>query len=132
MELAVTTPAKLESAFFDTGATGDTVRKSIAFMLAFAKDAGVELSPHLLKRGAMPRRTPHRAPRQKGGRSADDASGKPEELWSGLRDSGHGPPSRDWAEQLLDKFPSFDPAWNDDLKEKWFAGFERLMSARKD
>ena len=64
MELAVTTPAKLESAFVDTGATGDTVRKSIAFMLAFAKDAGVELSPH--------------------------------------------------------------------LKEKWFAGFERLMSARKD
>ncbi len=132
VDLAVTTPAKLESAFFDTGASGDTVRKSIAFMLAFAKDAGVELSPHLLKRGAMSRRTPRRAPAKEGLRSADDAAGKAEEQRSGVVDSVHGPPSRDWAEQLLDKFPTFDPAWNDDLKEKWFAGFERLMSARKD
>ncbi len=131
VQLAVTTPAKLESAFIETGTTGDTVRKSIAFMLSMAKDAGVELSPHLLKRGAMSRRTALRVSRPKSGRAAD-AAGKALEARSGPRNDGRRPPSKDWLDQLLDKFPSFDPAWNDDLKAKWFAGFERLISARKE
>jgi hypothetical protein len=29
--------------------------------------------------------------------------------------------------QLLGKFPSFDPGWPDDIKKKWFEGFDRLM-----
>lgn len=32
-----------------------------------------------------------------------------------------------WAEQLLAKFPQFDPAWPDDVKGKWFDAFDRLM-----
>lgn len=28
---------------------------------------------------------------------------------------------------LLEKFPSFDPAWNDDLKLKWFEAFDELL-----
>lgn len=32
------------------------------------------------------------------------------------------PPS-DFRAALLDKFPPFDPSWNDDLKAKWFDGF---------
>ena len=28
---------------------------------------------------------------------------------------------------LLAKFPSFDPAWNDDLKSKWFAAFDEML-----
>lgn len=32
-----------------------------------------------------------------------------------------------WAEQLLAKFPQFDPAWPDDVKSKWFDAFDRLM-----
>ncbi|HYC98768.1 DUF5343 domain-containing protein [Brevundimonas sp.] len=28
---------------------------------------------------------------------------------------------------LLDKFPAFDPAWPDDIKAKWFEGFDIFM-----
>ena len=31
-------------------------------------------------------------------------------------------------DQLLDKFPAFDPAWTDDLKAKWFDGYQRLLT----
>jgi hypothetical protein len=31
-------------------------------------------------------------------------------------------------DQLLDKFPAFDPAWTDDLKAKWFDGYQRLLA----
>jgi hypothetical protein len=31
-------------------------------------------------------------------------------------------------DQLLDKFPTFDPAWTDDLKAKWFDGYQRLLA----
>jgi Family of unknown function (DUF5343) len=30
--------------------------------------------------------------------------------------------------QLLDKFPAFDPSWTDDLKAKWFDGYQRLLA----
>jgi hypothetical protein len=32
-----------------------------------------------------------------------------------------------WQQLLLSKFPSFDPAWPDDVKTKWFEGFNQLM-----
>jgi hypothetical protein len=32
-----------------------------------------------------------------------------------------------WNELLLAKFPSFDPAWPDEVKTKWFASFNELM-----
>jgi hypothetical protein len=35
-----------------------------------------------------------------------------------------------WVEQLLSKFPQFDPAWPDDVKLKWFDAFDRLMKGR--
>jgi hypothetical protein len=46
--------------------------------------------------------------------------------------SHHQNGDRSWEEKLLDKFPSFDPAWPEDLKAKWFAGFERLMGAKPE
>jgi hypothetical protein len=32
---------------------------------------------------------------------------------------------------LLSKFPSFDPAWPDEVKTKWFEGFNKLMEQFK-
>jgi hypothetical protein len=34
-------------------------------------------------------------------------------------------------EKLLDKFPPFDPGWDDTIKAKWFASFEQFMKAAK-
>jgi hypothetical protein len=128
VELEVTTPAQLESAFVATGASGDTVRKAIGFMLAFARDAEVEVSPHLLKRGAIPRRTSAKHPRAK-------PEPKPPQPDNPAANTKQAPPPRprenDWIDQLLAKFPNFDASWPDDLKTKWFEGFERLMQARK-
>jgi len=31
------------------------------------------------------------------------------------------------ASQLLEKFPTFDPTWPDEIKAKWFEGYERLL-----
>jgi len=32
-----------------------------------------------------------------------------------------------WQQMLLAKFPNFDPAWPDEVKEKWFTAFNELM-----
>jgi hypothetical protein len=59
IDLQRATPKQLEAAFSETGAQGDTVRKSMAFFLAMAKDAGLPLSPLLArsKRRSAPPRT---------------------------------------------------------------------------
>ena len=36
-----------------------------------------------------------------------------------------------WEDRLLEKFPTFDPSWPDEIKTKWFAGFDRLMAAKR-
>jgi len=129
VELETTTPAKLESALNQLGASGETVKKCVSFLTAMAKDAGVDLSPHLLKytRATAPRRPnrQNRTARPRNGGGADDVAGPLPRKDDGLVDQ----PRPDWTEQLLAKFPSFDPAWPDDLKTKWFEGFERLMSS---
>jgi hypothetical protein len=37
------------------------------------------------------------------------------------------PDNNSWHGKLLDKFPSFDPSWSDDIKVKWFAAFDELL-----
>ena len=32
-----------------------------------------------------------------------------------------------WYEMVLAKFPTFDPAWSDDVKLKWFEAFDTLL-----
>jgi hypothetical protein len=46
--------------------------------------------------------------------------------------SGGGRGSRaEFMSQLLAKFPPFDPAWPDDIKTKWFEGFQQFMAHAK-
>lgn len=56
VDLEKTTPTQLRSAIVEFGATGDTVEKIVAFMVAMAKDAGVPMSKLLTQRAASPRR----------------------------------------------------------------------------
>ena len=37
------------------------------------------------------------------------------------------PNNSSWNKMLLAKFPNFDPAWNDELKTKWFSAFDELL-----
>ena len=45
------------------------------------------------------------------------------------QDTSHqdGAHSKSFERELLSKFPPFDPAWGDDLKAKWFEGFQTFM-----
>jgi hypothetical protein len=120
LDLARATPAELEERFrAEGGITGSTVHKSIAFFLTAASTAGVTLSPHLTKRkpaaGGNGRRSRVRTRRQKATEEEISQRAAP----------------RFADDPWLSKFPDFDPTWPDDIKAKWFAGFENLMKTRK-
>lgn len=63
IDLERCTSKQIEEAFATTGATGETIRKSLAFFLTTAKQAGMKLSPHI-KRARKPKGT---GARQRGG-----------------------------------------------------------------
>jgi len=107
---------------FSHVASGDTVRKCVSFFLMAAKDAGFQMSPYLkvvkAKRGPSAR-----------GRKAAPGSGMQQFAPppSPPRGGGESDDHTTWQQLLLAKFPSFDPAWPDDVKAKWFDAFDKLM-----
>lgn len=101
------------------GGSGETVRKCIAFLLPLLKEAGVSLSPHI--KGA-PKRTNGSSKRRR-------ASSNPDTPLPPPQPPPPPPPVVGWSELLLSKFPSFDPAWPDDVKTRWFDSFEKLMQS---
>ncbi len=116
------TAHQLQETFENSGASGGTIQKSIAFFMAMAKDAGIELSPHLKIKGTgrkvgKARKSTERYEKHDNGLSQNEGQHKKEndsfaelQLW-------------------LSMFPKFDPAWPDDIKSKWFDDFRDL---RKD
>jgi hypothetical protein len=127
--------------FSNVGLRGDSIRRSIAFFLAAAKDAGIKLSPYFDKiqsRSGAPKRNGSSDTETP---SAEESNPEQPKGWTPRRQSKQqeqkqppSPPRRQlsdvdvkWAEQLLLKFPEFDPAWADDVKVKWFDAFDRLM-----
>lgn len=98
-------------------ASSDTVRKCVTFFSFAAKDAGIKLSPHI-KPYAGRRQTSRRGQETT---KEQGTSTVPRSLM--VAPGGNG--STDW-QLLLSKFPDFDRSWPDDLKKKWFDGFERL------
>jgi hypothetical protein len=118
-DLAAATPRMMEEQFAHAGASGGTVAKCVNFFLAAAKDADIVLSPHITNtrgnRGPRLRRIT-RAGGELLQRAAVEQAANGTEIGS-----------LSWSQMLLSKFPSFDPAWPDEVKAKWFDGFHRLM-----
>lgn len=56
IDLKNATPAKLRSAIVDEGGQGETAEKIMTFMIAMAKDTGIQMSPLLTKRAPSVRR----------------------------------------------------------------------------
>jgi len=101
--------------------SGDVSRKCIKFFIMLAGDAGVNLSPFITKRLKSPRtgtgaknakKTPSRTSRNDV--APNGLTGVPEQVLS-------------WEQMVLSKFPTFDPAWSDELKLKWFEAFGELL-----
>src|ERR1043165_4142356 len=123
VDLERCTSKQIEEAFASTGASSETLRKTLSFFLATAKQAGLTLSPHI-KRARRPRGTGTRARRSVTSGAGTSTSAGADEV------DDYTPPPRPstktkW-ELLLEKFPTFDPAWPDEIKGKWFEAFDKL------
>ena len=121
MDLQRATPKQIDEHFQEAGVSGDTVRKCVAFFLAAAKAAGIQLSPHLsnIKRGPRPG-----SQRPRRSANLQTPSGSPNDGSSFMS----GSDQMSWSKLLLSKFPSFDPAWSPEVQAKWFDMFEKMMS----
>jgi len=116
------TYSQLEEIFHDKfQLTGDLSRKCLKFFIELTNDAGIQLSPFITKRF----------------RSGHAITGtRPVTKKGSARTVRHLPVPQDvtdtpalgaWDRILLTKFPTFDPGWSDELKLKWFAGFDELL-----
>lgn len=110
---------------------GDTLRKGVTFFLNAAREAGISLSPFLTK-NAKPRSGPTRRKSKTNGKKADPANpanpANPS-VENGDKNSHNKTPTS-MGERLLEKFPPFDPAWPDEIKAKWFEGYEKLLNMK--
>jgi Family of unknown function (DUF5343) len=115
---------QLSDAFATTGATGETLRKCVAFFLLMAKDAGLELSPHFTVRGS--RGGVSRRKRVPGGRQPAGRVASEEE-----EDFSEPPAPKSRFEVLMEKFPAFNPEWSAEVQAKWFDAFERIQKSEE-
>ncbi len=121
LDLTRASPAEVEKQFRERGVTGSTAVRAIAFFLNAADSAGITLSPHLKKKngsstgGARPTRSPRKKQRSNGTKTEPVTPASAAPIPPGFQD------------QLLQKFPQFDPAWTDAIKQQWFEGFQKLM-----
>jgi hypothetical protein len=115
------TYSQLEEAFHNTFELTESVRrKCIKFFVMLASDAGIPLSPFIMKRvrsmrsgtGTKPviRRT---VPKMK----------RNHQVPPNLEEV---PVEMSWDKMLLAKFPTFDPSWSDGVKLGWLQAFEGL------
>ncbi|HEY98006.1 MAG TPA: DUF5343 domain-containing protein [Dehalococcoidia bacterium] len=122
IDLESATYAQLEEVFQNTFQLADDVcRKCVKFFIAMTTDAGMVLSPFITKRT----RTTHAV---SGTRVTTKRNTKRTNQKVIVPQSHEVIPNQSsWNDMLLAKFPSFDPAWNDELKLKWFAAFDELL-----
>ena len=118
--LEQTTGSEVETKFRTKGASGSTVTKCMAFFLSAAKEANIKVSSHV-RPPSLARVSGQRKTNLKKKDNQEDNQGKNDKL----------PPqtanTHSWHEKLLEKFPSFDPAWDDETKKAWFDAFNKLM-----
>lgn len=126
LDLKTATPTMFADSFKASGAKGeDALRKCRTFFTHAAKQAGVEFGPRLAN-ASIPRSS--NGPRRKArAPKAKDDGGATNVEQQQPRTSG----SDAILSQLLGKFPDFDPSWPDEIKAKWFAGFDQFMKGAK-
>jgi hypothetical protein len=116
------TYAQLEELFQNTyHMKGDVCRKCIKFFVEFSKDAGIPLSPQITKKRKVPKTN-------SGTKNTTKKNGirTNENFVVPIKES-RIPELLPWHQMLADKFPHFDPAWNDEIKKKWFEAYFELF-----
>lgn len=125
LDLNKATHQQLEEEFKKL-AGGDTVRKCIGFFVPAAKDAGIALSPFIKEPG---KRSPSNGRVKKARPKAAKSDATTVDRTADVQNPI--PDRLSWHQLLLSKFPSFDPAWPDDVKTNWFKSFNELMQQGK-
>ncbi len=125
IKLEAATEGQLREKMKEKDIQGDTARKAITFFVNACDFAGIPISPHLKgKRSSSSSRVggPRRAVKKKKATNVQADPTPHHEHQS--RSKGHS-----LQEMLLEKFPPFDPEWSEELKKKWFEGFEKFMAS---
>lgn len=121
LDIESATYAQLAEVFRQTFQIGDNVNhKCIKFFISIAIDAGVPLSPFITKKIRVLRSTTNT-------KSAVKKSALKVNRNLAFPQEKAGDTGGIWPEMLLAKFPAFDPAWNDEVKMKWFSAFDELL-----
>jgi len=118
----VATYAQLEKAFYNAyEVSGDVARKCIKFFIELESDAGVPLAPLMMKKS---RTMLASSARKRTGTKEASRTKRNDAKTSTAQTT---PDQNIWYERVLAKFPTFDPAWSDDVKLKWFEAFDLLL-----
>jgi hypothetical protein len=121
LELDRATHRQLEECFSSKGATGDTLRKCIAFFLNAAKDAGIKLSPHFKKVRSqrLGATKPKRTLQQKSTVTVQEPTISPKVAM----------PPLDTAleKMILAKMPDFNPDWSEEAQKSWLDAINKLI-----
>lgn len=117
------TPLQLQERFAQSGVSGNTMRKCIAFFMRATKDAGITL--HHITKGTPGPRPGTTKEKRKTNQFQQTLDANPKDF------IGSQGQNISLDQLLLSKFPSFDPAWPDEVKAKWFEGFNKLMEQFK-
>ena len=120
LDLMTVSQGQLEEAFRKLDVSGSTLVRAVRFFVKACTELGIPIAKRFLDRTRTLGPRKKRAPN--GGRHAGEEP--PPDQRPPYQAKGT------WEQQLLGKFPTFDPNWPDELKTKWFDGFERLMGAK--
>jgi hypothetical protein len=126
LDLNTATPSMFTDAFKVTGVKEDVLKKCRRFYLQAAADIGIPIGPRILNRprgGAV--RSPGNANPTPPRRRAAPVKKSAKTVDPGASPSASGTIQQ----QLVAKFPNFDPTWPNELKAAWFAGFKDLMAS---
>ena len=127
LDLSSATPTMFADAFKDnTVAKEDVLRKCRTFFLYAAKYVEIPLGQRLVA-GVAPRTSSNGGAKRK----PKSSRGKIENVVTASAPAPKPGPVDNVVTQLLSKFPDFDPTWPDEIKTKWFAGFDQFMKAAK-
>jgi len=121
-DLSKATPAQLELKFKSQGASGEVIRKCMAFFTVAAKEVGITLSPIVYKRTRTKTTTIKAKPktRKNGTKKENDYREDIPNEQDSLK------------EKLLEKFPEFNPEWDAEVQKKWFEAFDNIMERMKE
>jgi hypothetical protein len=115
------TPAQLQQVFHNNFQISSSVsRKCIKFFVDMANEAEITLSPFITKQYRAYSGTSAKTSVKKVGAKTVRNTLVPQNV-------DEIPERASWDKLLLNKFPSFDPSWPDEVKLKWFSAFDELM-----